>query len=195
MIITVIPKSLQTETEWSGGTTCQLFIYPENSSYDERNFLCRISSAKVEVMESTFTKLDTVKRAIMILDGEIKLTHESRYTKVLRKFDTDIFDGNWDTTAYGRCTDFNLMTRENFSGTLQSIVLKYNQTTAKKVDTKIKLIGYYLLHGAVELSVQNQKYVLHPNDFILLMKENRAEEFKINASEYSELVEVEIFET
>ena len=90
MHVTFIPKSSQKETEWSGGTTTQLFIFPEESSYVQRDFLFRISTAEVKVDESTFTKLPDVSRVIMILDGEIKLNHEGKSIKVLKKFDTDI---------------------------------------------------------------------------------------------------------
>ncbi len=38
---------LQT-TNWGGGTTSEWFIFPEASSYQERNFLIRISTATVE---------------------------------------------------------------------------------------------------------------------------------------------------
>ena len=87
MQITFIPKSSQIELEWSGGTTCQLFIFPEDSTYSQRDFLFRISSAKVKFPSSTFTKLTGVSRVIMILDGELKLEHEGKYTKVLKKFE------------------------------------------------------------------------------------------------------------
>lgn len=42
-------------SNWSGGKTTQLFIYPENSEYAKRNFLFRISSATVDCERSEFT--------------------------------------------------------------------------------------------------------------------------------------------
>ena len=35
-------------SEWAGGKTTQLYIYPQDSEYAKRNFLLRISSATVE---------------------------------------------------------------------------------------------------------------------------------------------------
>ena len=39
---------------WAGGTTTQLYLYPENGSYANRDFLFRISSATVDLEESGF---------------------------------------------------------------------------------------------------------------------------------------------
>lgn len=193
MQTTVILKSQQKETEWSGGTTTQLFIYPEDANYLQRNFLFRISSAKVKVKESIFTKLPGVSRIIMILEGELKIVHEGKYAKVLKKFDTDVFHGDWNTKGFGVCTDFNLMTTGNCKGNLQSIILNSNQIFTKTIFDKQNFIGYYLLNGKVEVSVSEGKYILHPNDFILLMKESKIEKLLIHSTEYSELVEVEIY--
>ena len=190
MHVTFIPKSSQKETEWSGGTTTQLFIFPEESSYVQRDFLFRISTAEVKVDESTFTKLPDVSRVIMILEGEIKLNHEGKSIKVLKKFDTDIFEGSWNTKAFGKCTDFNLMTAGNCKGNLQSIVLNSNQIFTKILFDKQSFIGYYLMSGRVNFIFPHQKVELQQNDFVLLESESRTEEFEIDAFEYSELVEV-----
>jgi environmental stress-induced protein Ves len=88
-------------SKWSGGTTTQLFIYPENAIYAERNFVCRISTAIVEIPESTFTALPDVLKILMILEGELEIEHKGRYTKQLQKFDTDSFSGSWETQGKG----------------------------------------------------------------------------------------------
>ena len=53
MNITILSKSDYITSNWSGGSTTQLFISPATASYAERNFDFRISSAKVEVAAST----------------------------------------------------------------------------------------------------------------------------------------------
>lgn len=105
----ITPKSIQQTTEWSGGTTTELAIFPTESSYANRNFLFRISTATVETETSTFTSLPGYKRLLMILKGELEITHVDQYTKKLATFDTDMFDGGWQTTAKGMVTDFNIM--------------------------------------------------------------------------------------
>lgn len=42
----------------------------------------------------------------------------------LRKFDVARYDGGWKTHSKGKCTDFNLMTRGNTSGTLEAKTLE-----------------------------------------------------------------------
>ena len=49
--IKIVKEQGQKISKWSGGITNQLYIYPENSSYENRNFKWRISSANVEAEE------------------------------------------------------------------------------------------------------------------------------------------------
>ena len=122
--IKIIKKDKLSSSKWSGGTTTQLYIYPENELYENRNFTFRISSAKVDLEESTFTKLPNIKRRIMILDGKLKLIHENYHSVTLEKFQQDTFYGDWNTKSYGKVTDFNLMLNDNADGFIEYINLK-----------------------------------------------------------------------
>ncbi len=116
MIGSLLTKTDFNESTWSGGSTTQLYIYPEDASYADRNFQFRISTAKVEIAESTFTSLPGFSRKLMILEGEITVHHEDQYSKKLTPFEVDTFSGAWNTSAVGMCVDFNVMT----AGTIQS---------------------------------------------------------------------------
>lgn len=61
---------------WSGGTTTEIAIYPEKAKYAERDFVWRISTAKVELHESDFTPLPDYERLIASIDGVMLLSHE-----------------------------------------------------------------------------------------------------------------------
>ena len=63
-------KELQTSA-WRGGTTTQLAIFPKEAVYKKLDFFFRISTATINVEESTFTNLPNVNRVIMILKGEL----------------------------------------------------------------------------------------------------------------------------
>ena len=91
--IGVVKKSQYRTSQWSGGTTTELLIYPVDSSYSERSFKWRISSAEVEASESAFTSLPGITRHIMVTDGRIILEHENRYRKVLGTFSAGQFYG------------------------------------------------------------------------------------------------------
>ncbi|MBQ7796332.1 MAG: HutD family protein [Lachnospiraceae bacterium] len=103
-------------SNWSGGTTTELGIGPEGSRYADRDFLWRISSATVDLEESTFTALPDYDRIIMTLEGEIDLCHNGGPWIHLNAFETHSFDGGDDTVSKGKVVDFNLMTRKGQAG-------------------------------------------------------------------------------
>ena len=64
-----LKKEYFSVSSWSGGTTTQLAIEPENAEYKDRDFLWRVSSATVALEESVFTPLPDYERLIMTLEG------------------------------------------------------------------------------------------------------------------------------
>jgi len=86
MIKHILKEQLETKT-WSGGTTTELFIFPEGGDYKSLNFDYRISTASVDVETSKFSSLPGVKRLIMSLTGSLELTHEGQHTVLLDPFD------------------------------------------------------------------------------------------------------------
>ena len=137
--IKIIKKDKLSTSKWSGGTTTQLYIYPEDELYENRNFIFRISSAKVDLEESTFTKLPNIKRRIMILDGKLKLIHENHHSVTLEKFQQDTFYGHWNTKSYGKVIDFNLMLNENADGFIEHINLENEKIINVYKDDKYKI--------------------------------------------------------
>jgi uncharacterized protein len=174
MIIEHIKASDLNTNKWSGGTTTQLAIYPKEANYKELNFQFRISTARVEVAESTFTKLPGISRKLMILDGEMKIEHKDHYTKLLKKFEQDEFSGDWDTKSYGKATDFNLMTTGNVKGEIEVIILNKNKEFLFTVDSDF--FGIYVYSGKVKVSFKNKIYELCCGDILLLMPENKVKD-------------------
>ena len=110
MKVTHLTKEDYNTGKWSGGTTTELLIWPEGSSYAERRFQVRISSATVDLDESDFTPLPGVIRYITPLTGGFTLTHPGKAPVVMGILDAPYrFDGGEDTHCDGRATDFNLM--------------------------------------------------------------------------------------
>lgn len=105
-------------SQWMGGTTQELAISPATSSYLERNFVWRISSATIETEESTFSKLPDYDRVLMVLDGEVVLSYENQRVARLTALEQDRFDGGWSTKSFGKIKDFNLMVRKGSEGYL-----------------------------------------------------------------------------
>lgn len=95
---------------WSGGTTTELFIWPEGADYGKREFAFRISSATVELAESDFTPLAGVTRFITPLSGGFTLTHPDKPAVVMAPLDPPYcFSGEEATHCVGKAVDFNLM--------------------------------------------------------------------------------------
>jgi uncharacterized protein len=170
MNLKILKKSGFTTTKWSGGYATQLYVYPEDGSYAERNFLFRLSSATVTDEKSTFTKLDGVSRKLMVLAGEMKLEHLGRYSKVLREFEQDSFMGDWDTVSYGKVIDFNLMTKEGCTGRLENIkvasgsevTLELTHNESSNVIRALYTVGnsMKLLFGEEEIVVEEKNLLI-----------------------------------
>ena len=106
---------------WSGGVTTQLAIWPEGADYGARRFDWRISTAIVEDEKSVFTPLPGIHRLLMILDGEIEVTHSGGRALAMKPLsEVDEFDGGWETVSVGRCVDFNLMTVDGYHGAMSA---------------------------------------------------------------------------
>lgn len=171
-IETIRKEDYQT-SEWSGGTTTQLLIYPKDAVYSERNFKWRLSSAKVEVDESEFTFLPGISRIIMIIEGELRLKHQDHHSALLNKFDQDSFSGEWQTRSYGKVTDFNLMMAKGCSGKLETILLNKGQmqnvilhTLDDENYSKLTDV-FYCVNGEVEISTDmDEKLTLSAGDLI-----------------------------
>jgi environmental stress-induced protein Ves len=109
-------------SQWSGGTTTQLAIYPETAVYADRDFLWRLSSAKVEQETSVFTSLPDYNRFISVLHGELALKIEQEARKSLPPLGIRAFSGADHVESWGICQDFNLMVRKgNCEGEMHAL--------------------------------------------------------------------------
>lgn len=143
-------------TQWSGGSTTQLAIFPEGAVYADRDFLWRVSSATVELDESDFTPLPDYRRFISTIQGNMTLSHNGDAPLTLHPGDIHEFDGGDVTLSIGRCTDFNLMLRKGQAdGTMRSLRLADGKTAfAAGLDAEMVLL--YCAAGAVDVSCGSQ---------------------------------------
>lgn len=179
-------------SQWSGGSSTQLYIFPPNASYAERNFDLRISTAKVEVGESTFTALPGIHRKLMILEGEISITHEGQYSKHLKPFDVDTFSGEWKTTAIGTCTDFNLMTSREQESELYHVSMAANSSYILKTKTNCKNFFLYATSGTIHSQIIEENYILETENLLVIENVSLAS-ISLKSAEDSGFVVVQIF--
>lgn len=170
MKIKHIKASDLVKNNWSGGSTTQLVIYPENSEYKKLNFDFRISTARIEIEESVFTVLPNVSRKLMILDGEITIKHSNHYSKILKKFDQVNFSGDWETKSLGKATDFNLMTRGRAVGEIEAISV--NKSKNINLHSEIDFYGLYIYKGDIKVNMNHKQINASQGDFLLISTED-----------------------
>ena len=170
---------------WANGTSTELFIFPENGDFLTRDFLFRISTATVEAETSTFTFFEGIDRTLMILDGDIILEHVGRYTKELKTFDQDHFNGEWDTKSIGKVKDFNLMCKQGASGSVQHFPFSTNES--KQLELKGVMSFLYVQSGIYNCRGE----MLNAGDTLHIQKEFE-NEIEVIAHEGGDLVLVEV---
>ncbi|MGV3051105.1 HutD family protein [Streptococcus hyovaginalis] len=121
-IVTIKTPSDYVLTDWSGGKTKQLYLYPENGNYGERRFSFRLSTATVALRQTTFTLLEGYHRWIMSLDNPITLCDLSHSTEMdLAPFEPYQFEGDTRIVSRGTCQDMNLIYNDLYHGQLLPI--------------------------------------------------------------------------
>lgn len=176
-------------TRWSGGTTTQLLIYPEDAQYSKQNFKWRVSSAKVEDEKSTFTHLPGISRIIMIIDGKTTLEHEGKYKVELGPFEQDSFMGDWTTKSVGKVTDFNLMMAKDCDGKIDVVTIKGKENVTLFLDEYDKKFDkitdiFYIISGDIILNTDNKKVQLNQKDsfYITRSLNDKGKAYRINLS-------------
>jgi len=192
MSVRIFTKENQLTESWSGGTTTQLAIYPEDSSYKQLNFLYRISTATIDIEQSVFTILPGVSRVILNLERTLVIEHKGKYGKVLHKFDTDYFQGDWETEGFGKARDFNLMTTGSVKGSLKGMLLKNAESFILEITGQNKIFGVYCFKGKLGIIGGTQDFDLYEGDFAMIDYEESISPIEVTAAEISEIVVVEI---
>lgn len=146
----VYKESDYKSNRWTGGQTTELAIYPMDRAYLERNFIWRLSSATIEKEESDFSRLSDYNRVLMVLDGEVVLSHEGQRVARLKTLEQDRFDGGFQTRSFGKITDFNLMVRKGNEGYLDVIYPASDRvtcTSTQESDKPKKVHALYCRDG------------------------------------------------
>lgn len=121
-------------TTWSGGTSSHLYVFPEDAQFSERNFDFRISSATIEVDESTFTSLPTYNRILAVLEGSLELMHVGKPSTRLEEYEQVFFHGSWETSSIGKVRDFNVIFNANYDVEMQFIAVTETKGISKSTD-------------------------------------------------------------
>jgi environmental stress-induced protein Ves len=171
LVIKKISKQEYIMSTWSGGNTTQIGINPELAEYKDRDFLWRISSATVDLEESTFTALPDYNRVIMTLKGDMELIHNGGEVIALEPFEPHEFDGADHTLSRGRVVDFNLMMRKNHCrGFVHAFRLHNGQRKAifwENAESKNTAL-FYAFGTEAAMLIDGEEYKLDEGDSLVL---------------------------
>ena len=175
--VKVIRHAEQNTSNWSGGTTTELSIWPDGADYKERRFDWRISSARVDLDESTFTALPGIHRSLMILEGAIHLMQEGIRERNMTPLTTaDEFEGSWTTKSTGRCVDFNLMTSDKCRGAIETVEPKCSAIRLFEEEHGETWETFYCLASSINLTIKSERYrediCLMQGDFLKISKKS-----------------------
>jgi len=161
MAIRILKEEDFVKTNWSGGTTTQLFIFPPESNFTDRNFDIRISCASVDVEESDFTPLPGYDRKLMVLEGQLEINHSGHHSSTLKKFEQDHFKGDWQTKSKGKVKDFNVIYKPGIEPTIFTLdVLKGENILIENLSKTLVFVN----KGRGELSELN----ITKGDFVII---------------------------
>lgn len=155
-------------SNWSGGKSTQLYIFPENATVAERNFDWRISFASVESEESDFTLFEGYERILIPLAGKLEMEHQTS-NGVIEQYVNELelarFSGSWPTKGKGKLTDFNVIFKPNYHPRIQIIPFledtEFDMEEAQKVlflQTGTFQVNNQFIHApALVLNKERQK--------------------------------------
>ena len=169
-------------SEWAGGKTTQLFIYPTSADFLKKDFAYRISTATVELEESSFTPYPNYNRKLMILDGVLDLFHDDQYAIQLHPFDQDAFSGDWISHSKGKVIDYNVIFTSNYASEIFHFELSKGEEV--KLNCKDTTL-LYVLYGEIAVS----KGSAQQKDVIIIEGQG---ELVINASSDALIVVTEV---
>lgn len=166
MKIVKISKDTVIPTVWNGGETFEYYIYPEDSSYVNRDFLFRISAATINKVPSTFTKFKNYQRFLVMFDNDLQINRNG-VDETYAQYDIFKFDSNTDITSYSKGNDFNLMVSKNVKNA-DIFFLK------DEISIKRSFVFLFALSD-VSIDVNDDKIDLKKTDLILIENDSNSD--------------------
>ena len=164
----VIKKEQQMESNWSGGRTLELAIFPERAKYLDRDFLWRLSTACSDRDESSFTKLEDYDRILMVLEGDVVLAYGDQRSAHLEAMQQDAFDGAVKTRCFGKLIrDYNLI---HVKGSRARMEVKQLQSAAAPVEMSSEALesvasyGIFCLDGYAVVTCGETSEMIRPDE-------------------------------
>lgn len=191
----IIKAENAVQSNWTGGTTTQLGIFPESGSYLKRDFLWRLSTATCEKEETSFSKLPDFDRVLMVLSGDVVLAHQDVRVARLNELEQDRFDGSYSTKSFGKITDYNLMVAKGNQGFLDVISLtEQSQTPETENYPEYEQLsqGFYCRDGFATITINGETVIVNKGEQLII---NYAQNERVDLSMMGEghLIRAQVF--
>lgn len=172
----ILKKEDFTPNKWSGGDTTELFIYPEHCKYSDKDFLFRLSLATIEVEESIFTPLNGYLRKLLVLKGELELSHLRQHTTNLSPYNFDSFDGSWETSSKGKANPFNTIYKSGIEVSYKSIKSSNEVQICETLNSDFTFL--YVITGDIAVTGQE----IRQGDLVKVQKSFGSFPVKLNSN-------------
>lgn len=182
---TQIFRAAQFKTQaWKngGGSTLELYRYPDNDQYDLRLSIATVGTS------GPFSKFPGFLRTIIQLQGApMQMRHPNlNRAKTLELHNPYNFDGEWETdcdvTEVAR--DFNVIYRKTAAG-VQTSVQSLEPNGKRPLPRQGNKIFVYCLQGAINISADRESVVatVHANELCIIDRKAVAEDLAVTANQ------------
>lgn len=144
---------------WDGGKTWELYIYPQNTFYKNRDFDFRISTAVIEKTPSDFTRFEGYIRYLAMLDNKLNLNRNEK-EEHYDQFEIFSFDSADVIQSFSKGNDFNLMIKKGLYTTELSI-------STGKGSCSSSFIFFFGIDSS-QLTLDHKTYDLEAGDLLLI---------------------------
>lgn len=163
------------EIKWSGGVTKELLRVEFLNSDTPKDYELRVSTAIIEAGESNFSDFTGYNRALVILEGDVELSHSMREYFSLNRDMVHYFNGGIVTKS--RCSDtvidFNVIELKKSNYIRSDVKITSDTSTEKNSLSEYKNLIYNpyreqeIWVDSINLS-KKEKISLKKGDFIIL---------------------------
>lgn len=167
----IIKEEKYQVSNWSGGKTRELALFPKGTTYLNRNFTWRLSSATCELDESKFTNLPDYNRVLMVLEGEVVLNYNGEKTVKLKELEQDSFDGAWKTNSFGKILDYNLMVKKGNEGYLDVLNLTgeaREETSTHKSERSLATHAIFVRDGYLIVGLNGNSQMVSKGELFVI---------------------------
>jgi environmental stress-induced protein Ves len=156
----IYSQANQTTSDWSGGRTTQLYIYPEDAVFGHDRFDLRVSIASVDKEQTVYTPFPTYMRSLHVISGSIILS-SANWEKALPSGENLLFSGDEKVNCLGTSQNLNVI----FDPLRYKTEIELSDDCELLIDKRVDLALIIPLENNMGLSTETGQYHLSAGDY------------------------------